>query len=93
MAKRKTFKWPTAAAVEDVAACSPLAEKIEAMAKIMADTAADMEYYGKSSKRIEQHAKDLKGAAKIAQTWARGIRKNIENDEAHRHLSQPTDEK
>lgn len=57
----------------DAADCSLLVKKIEAMATIMADTAADMEYYGGFSKRIQQHAKDLRGAAQIAKTWARGI--------------------
>jgi hypothetical protein len=79
MAKKKSLKRATAAAVEGAAPCSLLAEKIEAMATIMADTAADMEYYGGFSKRIQQHAKDLKGAARIAKTWARGIRKDTAN--------------
>ena len=82
MAKRKTLKLVTAAAVDSAAPCSLLAEKIEAMATIMADTAADMAYYGGFSKRIQQHAKDLKGAARIAKTWARGIRKETANDQA-----------
>ena len=76
MAKKKTLKQATATAVEGAETCSLLVDKIEAMATIMADTAADMEYYGGFSKRIRQHAKDLKGAAHIARTWARNIRKD-----------------
>ena len=52
---------------------NPLAPKLRALAFMMADAAADLDYYGGFDSNARRHAKELAGAARMVKGWARTI--------------------
>lgn len=51
-----------------------LADRVDALATDMEDTAVDLDYFGGFNAEMHKHSVELLGAADIARGWANGIR-------------------